>query len=124
MAEAGDPAAAAAVAKAGRALGEAATAIAEVIDPDVIVMGGPVGVHPLLVEQVQRTLDDLAAASMPVLTSELGDLGPLEGALHLASATLGSFSSRPGSRRPHRQGPLAMDERPFARVAGEGFEPS
>ena len=45
-AENGDRQALAAVAHAGRALGEAAMAVTAVIDPEVLVLGGPIGIHP------------------------------------------------------------------------------
>jgi predicted NBD/HSP70 family sugar kinase len=83
-AESGDRQALAAVAKAGRALGEAAMAITAVIDPEVLVLGGPVGIHPLLLAQVQDTLDELAAAPTKVVASALGEMAPLQGALVLA----------------------------------------
>lgn len=83
-AETGDGQALAAVAEAGRALGEAAMAITAVIDPEVLVLGGPVGIHPLLLAQVQETLDELAAAPTKVVASALGEMAPLQGALVLA----------------------------------------
>jgi predicted NBD/HSP70 family sugar kinase len=83
-AEMGESRAFAAVEKAGRALGEAAMAITAVIDPDVLVLGGPVGIHPLLLAQVQDTLDELAAAPTKVVGSALGETAPLQGALVLA----------------------------------------
>ena len=73
-----------AVAQAGRALGEAAMAITAVIDPEVLVLGGPVGIHPLLLAQVQDTLDQLAPAPAKVVASALGETAPLQGALELA----------------------------------------
>ncbi len=83
-AEKGDRRALAAVAQAGRALGEAAMAITAVIDPEVLVLGGPIGIHPLLLAHVQDTLDDLAPASTKVVVSALGETAPLQGALELA----------------------------------------
>lgn len=83
-AETGDPTALAAVAQAGRALGEAAVAITAVIDPEVLVLGGPVGIHPLLLAQVQDALDVLAPAPTKVVASALGEAAPLHGALELA----------------------------------------
>jgi hypothetical protein len=41
-------------------------AISAVIDPEVLVLGGPVGIHPLLPARVQDTLDALAPASTEV----------------------------------------------------------
>ena len=83
-AEDGDRGALRSVAQAGRILGEAAMAITAVIDPEFLVLGGPIGIHPLLLTQVQETLDELAAAPIRVLASALGENAPLQGALELA----------------------------------------
>jgi len=83
-AEDGDPQALNAVAQAGRALGEAATAVASITDPEMIVLGGPIGTNALLLDEVQRTLNALAPAPMTVVASALGDSAPLQGALELA----------------------------------------
>lgn len=83
-AERGEREALAAVAEAGRALGEAAMAIAAVIDPELIVLGGPIGANRLLLGEVQRTLDKLAPAPISVAMSVLGESAPLRGALELA----------------------------------------
>jgi hypothetical protein len=55
-----------------------------VIDCEMIVLGGPIGMHPLLLGEVQRTLDQLAAAPTTVVASALGESAPLKGALELA----------------------------------------
>jgi len=83
-AEQGDGQALAAVAAAGLALGEAATALTAVIDPEILVLGGPVGIHPLLLARVQDTLDELAPAPTKVVAGALGETAPLQGALELA----------------------------------------
>jgi predicted NBD/HSP70 family sugar kinase len=83
-AEHGDHEALTAVAQAGRALGEAATAVTSVVDCEMIVLGGPIGMHPLLLSEVQRTLDQLSAAPTTVVASTLGESAPLKGALELA----------------------------------------
>jgi hypothetical protein len=67
-------------------------AIIAVIDPEVLVLGGPVGIHPLLLAQVHDTLDELARAStrsLPVLWVEIA---PLRGALDWAAATRANIS--------------------------------
>ncbi|WP_219413458.1 ROK family transcriptional regulator [Pseudonocardia nigra] len=83
-AEDGDRHALDAVAHAARALGEAATAICAILDPGLIVLGGPIGTNALLRDELQRTLDDLAPAPTPVAASALGESAPLQGALELA----------------------------------------
>jgi predicted NBD/HSP70 family sugar kinase len=59
-------------------------AITAVIDPELIVLGGPLGSHPLLLAGAQRVLDDLAPAPTKIVASSLGDNAPLRGALELA----------------------------------------
>jgi predicted NBD/HSP70 family sugar kinase len=83
-AEDGERGALAAVADAGRALGEAAMAVAAVIDPELIVLGGPIGTSPILLAEVRRTLDELAPVPTKVVASVLGESAPLHGALELA----------------------------------------
>jgi predicted NBD/HSP70 family sugar kinase len=80
----GDVGALDAVARAGRALGEAATAVCAITDPELIILGGPVGTNALLLAEVQKTVDDLAPETTPVVTSALGESAPLQGALELA----------------------------------------
>jgi len=55
-----------------------------VVDPEVLVLGGPIGAHPLLLAEAQRTVDELAPVSTKVVASTLGDSAPLRGALELA----------------------------------------
>lgn len=83
-AEMGESRALAAVEKAGRALGEAAMAITAVIDPELIVLGGPIGPHPFLLAEAQRTFDELAPSPTKIVASALGENAPLRGALELA----------------------------------------
>ena len=83
-AEDGDEQALSAVAQAGRALGEAATAVCAITDPELVILGGPVGTNALLLAEVQKTLDDLAPEATPVVPSALGESAPLQGALELA----------------------------------------
>ena len=75
-AEDGDGPALKAVAQAGRALGEAATAICSITDPELIILGGPVGTSPLLLREVDRTVNELAPAPTPVVAGALGESAP------------------------------------------------
>jgi hypothetical protein len=59
-------------------------AITAVIHPELIVLGGPIGPHPLLLAEAQRTLDELAPSPTKIVASELGENAPLRGALELA----------------------------------------
>ena len=116
-AEGGDAAAVEAVELAGRALGEAATAVCVVADPELLVLGGPVGSHPLLVDAVRRRLDELTPAPVPVAASALAENAPLQGALELARrhARDGlSIGLARGGRRGHDEAdlPAVTEESP------------
>jgi predicted NBD/HSP70 family sugar kinase len=73
-----------AVRRLTEAVGRAIIAVAAVVDPELVLLGGPVGTHPALLPQVR----DMIAAAFPGPTRvEHGTLGadaPLHGALHLA----------------------------------------
>jgi hypothetical protein len=58
--------------------------VTSVVDCEMIVLGGPIGMHPLLLSEVQRTLDQLSAAPTTAVASTLGESAPLKGALELA----------------------------------------
>jgi predicted NBD/HSP70 family sugar kinase len=68
----------------GRTLGEFAVAVCAVVDPELIVMGGPIGSDPLLIDEVRKTVALLAPIPTPIKISALGDAGPLRGALAAA----------------------------------------
>ncbi|MEU9733070.1 ROK family transcriptional regulator [Streptomyces sp. NPDC048002] len=66
-------------------IGRLAAAVAAVLDPGLIVLGGAVGAHPRLLPGVRA---ELAALSWPtdVVSSALGDSGTVVGAARLAVA--------------------------------------
>ena len=66
---------------AGRLLGEAATAVCALVDPDLVVLGGSAGADPELVDRVGATVAELAPREVPVVAGALGDAAPLGGAL-------------------------------------------
>jgi predicted NBD/HSP70 family sugar kinase len=67
-------------------VGRLATAVAALLDPGLIVLGGGVGSNPLLLEGVQRVLDGLPWRTR-VVTSDLGSAATLIGANRLAGAS-------------------------------------
>jgi predicted NBD/HSP70 family sugar kinase len=67
-----------------RAIGEAAAALCAVLDPQLVVLGGPIGLQPALLEPVQRAVDALAPVPTPVRTGTVGEAAPLQGALVVA----------------------------------------
>ena len=69
------------LAGAGRLLGEATTAVCALVDPELVVVGGAVGMDPDLLGHVGATVADLAPRTVPVVASALGEAAPLWGAL-------------------------------------------
>lgn len=67
--------------RAARLLGEAATAVCALVDPEMIVLGGAVGMDPDLLAGVAATVEELAPRAVPVLPSALGESAPLWGGL-------------------------------------------
>ena len=66
------------------AVARAIASIAAVVDPELVVLGGPIGTHPALIEPVRDALAEIAPAPVSVIHGELGELAPLHGAAHLA----------------------------------------
>jgi len=69
-----------------------------VVDPDLVVLGGPVGTHPGLLEPVRA---EVAAAALPPVRIEPGavtEFAPLRGALVAALDTgRAALPSLPGA---------------------------
>ncbi|WP_030257457.1 ROK family transcriptional regulator [Streptomyces violens] len=80
----GDAEAQAVVAREGRTIGEAVAAVCAVVDPELVLLGGPIGAHPALLEPVRATVDALAPLAPRVETGTLGENAALRGALALA----------------------------------------
>lgn len=85
LADEGHATAAAVVAGHAADIGRLAAAVAAVLDPGLIVLGGAVGAHPQLLTGVRA---ELAQLSWPtdVVSSALGDSGTVVGATRLAVA--------------------------------------
>ncbi|MET7289254.1 ROK family transcriptional regulator [Streptomyces sp. NPDC005573] len=80
----GDAGAKAVVEREGRTIGEAIAAVCAVVDPELVLLGGPIGLHPALLEPVRATVQDLAPLTPPIEVGTLGDTAVLRGALALA----------------------------------------
>lgn len=97
-AAAGDAGAGAVVRRLGAAVGRAVAAACVVVDPDLVVLGGPVGTHPGLLGPVRA---EVAAAALPPVRIEPGavtEFAPLRGALVAALDTgRAALSSLPGA---------------------------
>jgi predicted NBD/HSP70 family sugar kinase len=65
----------------GRAVGEAVAAVCATIDPQLVILGGPVGGHPALLPLVQRTVNKLAPVAVPVKHGTVGEDTSLRGAI-------------------------------------------
>jgi predicted NBD/HSP70 family sugar kinase len=96
-AAAGDPGAGAVVRRLGTAVARAVAAVCAVVDPDLVLLGGPVGTHPGLLEPVRAAMTTVALAPVRVEPSAVTEFAPLRGALVAAldagRAGLSSLSS-------------------------------
>ncbi|WP_084216603.1 ROK family transcriptional regulator [Pseudonocardia spinosispora] len=81
-AEDGDPTARAVVAAEGRRIGSLITAVAAVLDPELVVLGGGVGRNlDMLGGAIAERIAELGPLRPRVVASELGDGGVLHGAV-------------------------------------------
>jgi predicted NBD/HSP70 family sugar kinase len=84
---AGEPAARAAVEEEARLLALAVAAVAAVLDPELVVLGGGIGSRPELLEPVRSWLDRLMPGPTVVRTSALGARAGVLGAVAVALRT-------------------------------------
>jgi predicted NBD/HSP70 family sugar kinase len=110
----GDPVALRAVTAEARLLAAGIAAIASVLDPDAVILGGGVGMSgDLLLEPIERELHALSPFRPRILASALGEDAVLHGAvataLDAARREVFSRSSRPD--RPRRPGRAAVSSR-------------
>ena len=98
-ADAGDAKAAALIDNATDYLAQAIVALVCVLDPEIVILGGSIGLaRPEIAERVRQTLAKSVPHVPSVLPSCLGDDAPLLGALILAeSCSSDSFSGSPAS---------------------------
>jgi predicted NBD/HSP70 family sugar kinase len=68
----------------GTAIGRAIASVTAVVDPELILLGGPVGTHPALLDPVVEAFSAVSPSPARLAHGTLGALAPLHGALHLA----------------------------------------
>ena len=79
-----DQAAVATIEETARILVPAIATVSAIVDPEMIVMGGSIGVRPELVGELRRLLPRCVASPVPVEISALGSRATLVGALGVA----------------------------------------
>ena len=82
--EAGEPAAIATIEETARLVAPAIAAVGATLDPQMVILGGSIGVRPELVEAVRRFLPRCTPDPPPVEASILGSRAGLVGALGVA----------------------------------------
>ena len=82
--EAGDAVALKTIEATARTVALALTAVEAVVDPELIVLGGSIGIRPELVERVRSALRSLFARPFDIRVSTLGARAGLVGAISLA----------------------------------------
>jgi predicted NBD/HSP70 family sugar kinase len=95
----GDTAAVAVVTRQAEILASALLALASLIDPEMIVLGGGIGSNAYLLEPVRSALDAIAPWPTRVETSALGPRAGVIGAVHHALASLPQIESHRVSAR-------------------------
>ncbi|BBE70835.1 ROK family transcriptional regulator [Oharaeibacter diazotrophicus] len=80
----GDAAAAATAAEAARNAALLVVAVAALLDPAKVVLGGNIGRHPLMADLIRRELPRLSRRPVPIDTSILGQRATLFGAIAIA----------------------------------------
>jgi predicted NBD/HSP70 family sugar kinase len=68
----------------GQAIGHVIVDTCAVVDPELVLLGGPLGRRPALLEIARRTVAELSPAPVRVELGSLGEAASLQGALHLA----------------------------------------
>jgi predicted NBD/HSP70 family sugar kinase len=68
----------------GGAIGRAIASVTAVVDPELILLGGPVGTHPALMAPVRAAVARVSPIPTRLIHGTLGALAPLHGATHLA----------------------------------------
>jgi predicted NBD/HSP70 family sugar kinase len=91
----GDELAVASVDRAARLVALTVGALASVIAPELIVLGGGIGANPLLLEPVRRYSRELLAHPLRIERSALGARAALIGTLALALQAAGGVASAP-----------------------------
>jgi len=95
-ADAGDDRAAEAVAELAATIAGAVAATCTIVDPDVVLLGGPLGTHPGLLELIRASVARTALAPVRIQSGVLTDAAPLRGALLSALDTARARVLSPG----------------------------
>ncbi|WP_170156073.1 ROK family transcriptional regulator [Umezawaea tangerina] len=66
------------------AVARAVASVTAVVDPEVVLLGGPLGTHPALLDPVRAAVATLSPSPTRLDHGTLGALAPLHGATHLA----------------------------------------
>jgi predicted NBD/HSP70 family sugar kinase len=83
-AEAGDAGAVEAVRRMGATIGQAIAATCVVVDPELVLLGGPIGSSPALLHPVRAAVAEISPSPVRIELGRIGESAPLRGALHLA----------------------------------------
>jgi predicted NBD/HSP70 family sugar kinase len=65
-------------------VGRAIISVAAVVDPELVLLGGPVGTHPALLPRVRDMIAEAFPGPTRIDHGALGEHAPLHGALQLA----------------------------------------
>jgi predicted NBD/HSP70 family sugar kinase len=68
----------------GAAIGHIIVDTCAIVDPELVLLGGPLGSHPALLTTARATVAALSPAPVRVELGALGEKASLQGALHLA----------------------------------------
>lgn len=110
LADRGDPGCRRALSDVGRHLGTALASVCMVLDPDILVVGGPVAAAgDLLLDPLRQVLAErtavTAGAVVDVVAAELGADAAVHGALLVAQDAVRAVLGRPSSPDGHAGGP-------------------
>lgn len=68
----------------GQAIGQVIVDTCAVVDPELVLLGGPLGRAPALLAIARRTVHELSPSPVRIELGSLGESASLQGALHLA----------------------------------------
>lgn len=84
QAETGRPAASRAIGTLGASIGHAIVAACAIVDPELVLLGGPIGSQPALLEPVRATVTRFSPCPVRIAAGAVGEAAPLQGAVELA----------------------------------------
>lgn len=84
----GDKPAARAVRDQARLVALGIAAVVAVLDPELVILGGEIGAMPGLLDPIREEVSSMITESPRIETSQLGDRGPLLGALEAAERVM------------------------------------